>query len=195
MGRLIISVLSALFIAVIPIEAQSTKLSKDKSLSSKVSNIWNKAKDDVSDATHKVKRGIGIKDDHVDEIKIDGVYYMTIYTTNVYKSADAQTLKAACEELFKARYPQVAVLTEAIPQEDWLTEPLKKNGEVVGYVESVYCYILAKDGGDGYINAKFMFQKYKEVGKTFAPVESKWPNWERTDIIPNAVYAKLIEKL
>lgn len=195
MGRLIISVLSALFIAVIPIEAQSTKSSKDKSLSSKVSSIWNKAKDDVSDATHKVKRGIGIKDDHVDEIKIDGVYYMTIYTTNVYKRTDAQTLKAACEELFKARYPQAVVLTEAIPQEDWLTEPLKKNGEVVGYVESVYCYILAKDGGDGYINAKFMFQKYKDVGKTFARVESKWPNWERTDIIPNAVYAKLIEKL
>lgn len=195
MGRFIISVLSALFIAVIPIEAQSTKSSKDKSLSSKVSSIWNKAKDDVSDATHKVKRGIGIKDDHVDEIKIDGVYYMTIYTTNVYKSTDAQTLKAACEELFKARYPQAVVLTEAIPQEDWLTEPLKKNGEVVGYVESVYCYILAKDGGDGYINAKFMFQKYKDVGKTFARVESKWPNWERTDIIPNAVYAKLIEKL
>lgn len=195
MGRFIISVLSALFIAVIPIEAQSTKSSKDKSLSSKVSSIWNKAKDDVSDATHKVKRGIGIKDDHVDEIKIDGVYYMTIYTTNVYKRTDAQTLKAACEELFKARYPQAVVLTEAIPQEDWLTEPLKKNGEVVGYVESVYCYILAKDGGDGYINAKFMFQKYKDVGKTFARVESKWPNWERTDIIPNAVYAKLIEKL
>jgi len=195
MRRLIFSVLSAFFIAVVPVQAQSTKSSKNKSLSSKVSTIWNKAKENVSDATHKVKRGIGIKDDHVDEIKIDGVYYMTIYTTNVYKSADAQTLKAACEELFKARYPQAVVLTEAIPQEDWLTEPLKKNGQVVGYVEAVYCYILAKDGGDGYINAKFMFQKYKDVGKTFGPVEKKWPSWERTDIIPNAVYGKLIEKL
>ncbi|MCH4147108.1 MAG: teichoic acid biosynthesis protein B [Prevotella sp.] len=194
MKRLIFMVLSALLIAIVPAKAQSTKSSKNKSLSEKVSGIWHKAKANVSDATKKVKEGIGIKSRPEDEIKIDGTYYMPLYTTNLYKKSETQTLKADCEKLFKARYPQAVVLTEAIPQTDWLTEPLETSDKIIGYFESLYCYILAKDGGDGYINAKFVFQKYKEVGKTFSPVVNMWPNWMRTDIFPNKVYQKLIEE-
>ena len=119
---------------------------------------------------------------------------MPIYSVNLYKEDEGQELKQACEKAFKARYPQAVIVANAIPQEGWLTDAVKQNKVVVGYSETLYCYILAKDGTDGYINAKFVFQRYKKVGDSYAPVSGKWGSWERTDAIPNAVYKQLIDK-
>ena len=50
---------------------------------------------------------------------------------------------------------------------------------------------LAKDGNDGYVNARFKFQRQKEVGRQYEHVANCWPLWERTDVIPMAAYEKL----
>lgn len=194
MKKVLISLAVMLLAFAVPSGAQTKKSQENKSLRSQVSGLWKKTKNGVVDATHKVGDAIGFNDGKVDETEIDGTYYMPLYTTNLYKKDEAKSLKVMCEKQFKARYAQAVVLSEAIPQTDWLTEPVKKNDEVIGYMETMFCYILAKDGGDGYINARFVFQKYRDVGATYSPVKDKWPKWERTDILTNNVYAKLSEK-
>ena len=65
---------------------------------------------------------------------------------------------------------------------------------MTGYVQTLYCYVLAKDGDDGYVNARFVFQRQKEVGQQYEHVDGRWPLWERTDVIPMATYEQLKAK-
>ena len=58
----------------------------------------------------------------------------------------------------------------------------------------MYCYAIAQDGEEGYINAKFTFQRYREVGGEYQPLQEKWPKWERTDVLSDKVYNKLLTK-
>lgn len=194
MKKTVFAIFAAMCMVAIPVSGQTGKAAKKKTLKENVDGIWNQMKSDATDASQKVKGALGFEDCHVDEIKIDGTYYMPIYSVNLYKKDGGQDLKQACEEAFKARYPQAVVVARAIPQEDWLTESVKQNKVVVGYSETLYCYILAKDGTDGYINAKFVFQRYKKVGGSYAPLSGKWPSWERTDAIPNTAYKQLIDR-
>ena len=194
MKKTVFAIFAAMCMVAIPASGQTGKAAKKKTLKENVNGIWNQMKSDATDASQKVKGALGFEDSHVDEIKIDGTYYMPIYSVNLYKKDGGQDLKQTCEEAFKARYPQAVVVARAIPQEDWLTESVKQNKVVVGYSETLYCYILAKDGTDGYINAKFVFQRYKKVGGSYAPLSGKWPSWERTDAIPNTAYKQLIDR-
>lgn len=194
MKKAAFAIFAAMCMVATSASGQTGKAAKNKTLKENVNGIWNQMKSDATDASQKVKGALGLEDRHVDEIKIDGAYYMPIYSVNLYKKEEGEALKLACEKAFKARYPQAVVVAKAIPQEDWLTEPVKQNKAVVGYSETLYCYILAKDGTDGYINAKFEFRRYKKVGDSYAPVSGKWPSWERTDAIPNTVYKQLIDK-
>jgi hypothetical protein len=54
--------------------------------------------------------------------------------------------------------------------------------------------VLAKDGDDGYVNARFMFQRQKEVGKQYEHIVNRWPLWENTDVIPASTYEVLKTK-
>ena len=54
--------------------------------------------------------------------------------------------------------------------------------------------LFAQDGEEGYINAKFTFQRYREVGGEYQPLQEKWPKWERTDVLSDKVYNKLLTK-
>lgn len=193
MRKIAFAVFAVMCMVANPVSGQTGKTAKKKTLKENMDSIWNQMKSDATDASQKVRGALGFEDRHVDETKIDGTYYMPVYSVNLYKKEDGQSLKLACEKAFKARYPQAVIMTEAIPQEDWLTESVKKEKVVVGYSETLYCYILAKDGAEGYINAKFVFQRYKKVGGSYAPVAGKWPSWERTDAVPNAVYKQLTD--
>ena len=62
------------------------------------------------------------------------------------------------------------------------------------YVKMLYCYIVAKDGEDGYINARFSFRMTKKVGKSWQNDDANWPLWERTDVLVPSVYEKLKER-
>ena len=54
--------------------------------------------------------------------------------------------------------------------------------------------IIAKDGNEGFVNAKFVFERQKKVGDATMDNLVKWPLWIRTDVLPNEVYAKLLKK-
>jgi hypothetical protein len=68
---------------------------------------------------------------------------------------------------------------------------VKKDGIIVGYRETMYCYVLGQDGGDGYINMKFTFQRYKDVGKSYTNVKGVWPMLSRINIIPKSAFGEL----
>ena len=183
-----------LLLFAMPVSAQNQNKEGKQTVSSKVTEIWDKTKAGIQETAQKINDAIGL-DDKAGEVNIKGVYYMPLYEVSLYADLDeAKNLKSSCEVLFKQKYPNIEILSEAIPQKTWLSETVKKNGVVVGYRQYLYCYIIAKDGTEGYINAKFAFEKYRDAGKEFTAVQGKWPKWERTDVIPNAAYDALKAK-
>ena len=88
----------------------------------------------------------------------------------------------------------MTIQSVVVPQQEWLSDTYKKNNKVTGYVQTLYCYVLAKDGDDGYVNARFMFQRQKEVGKQYEHIANRWPLWEKTDVIPASTYEVLKTK-
>lgn len=183
--------LGALLLPAVPTMAQTA--SGKGGVGKKAAKVWTKAKKSVTDAGHAIGRAVGLENKD-DLIRVKGEYYMPLYTVNLYKQDDADKYKTACGRLFLRKYPQADVQTVALPQTDWLSETVEKEGAVVGYLQTMYCYIVARDGTDGYINAKFVFQRYRDVGKNFMDIPEKWPLWERTDVLPMAVYRKLLKK-
>ena len=103
----------------------------------------------------------------------------------------AEKFKKTSEKLFAKKYPHTNIVSVTIPQEGWVSESVKDGSKVIGYLQYMYCYVLAKDGDDGYINARFSFQRYKDVGKEYGIVNGRWPKWDRTDVIPLPVYNEL----
>ena len=79
-------------------------------------------------------------------------------------------------------------------KDKWVVDEIdnvKKDGIIVGYRETMYCYVLGQDGGDGYINMKFTFQRYKDVGKSYTNVKGVWPMLSRINIIPKSAFGEL----
>ena len=133
-------------------------------------------------------------DNTKDLIRIKGYYYMPIYNINLYKGTEAKTFRQECVNLFATKYPKAEILSVALPQTDWLHETVKKKRVIVGFVESMYCYIIAKDDNDGYINARFCYKRYKDVGDSYGPLVEYWPKWERSDYLTPQLYRTLLTK-
>lgn len=156
-----------------------------------VAKIWDKTKQGIKNS------GTAIGDElsyRPGEYRVNGTFYMPLYDTNLYKGNDGGGMRELCRNSFNKRYPQALIQTCVIPQTEWLTEEVKKEDKTVGYLSSMYCYIIARDGADGYINARFLFQAYRKVGQTAYAVAGKWPLWERTDVMPVKDYKKLKKK-
>ena len=170
-----------------------TNNDQDESLASKVSTLVKKAKSSMQRAGKRLEKVIGIneKGREGDEVKIGGTYYMPIYGLNIYNGKEADKFRKTCEKAFTKKYPSATILSTTIPQEGWVSETVKDGSKVVGYLQYLYCYVLAKDGDDGYINARFSFQRYKDVGKDYGSVNGKWPHWDRTDVLTRSVYEEL----
>lgn len=194
MKKTLLMLLAALCLPAMTASAQTQKKQEKKSMKENVSEAWSRVKDDVSQTSSNVASSLGFGNGHVDEKRIYGTYYMTIYDTNLYTGSDGQQLRLECERAFKQRYPKSVVMSVAIPQIGWLVEDIKEKKNVIGYRETLYCFIMARDGNDGYINAKFVFQRYRKAGDTYEPIDGKWPEWQRTDIIPNKAYSRLAKK-
>lgn len=149
-----------------------------------------------------IKRGIQKTGDSLNEllgydssrdktlVEIDGVMYMPVYTTNRF-TADSTGMYVACRADFMRRYSHANVISTVIPQETWDDTVIKDNKKVVMYKRSVWCYVLAKDGEDGYINARYAFKQLRKPGQKWLTPEGYWPKFERADAIPNAHYKKL----
>ena len=177
--------------------AQTSTSNKTESLGSKISRILNRARKSANKAGKQVGYTLDA-DGHLnkenDLIKVSGLYYMPLYTVNLYQGKEAAEFRETVRKKFMEKYPQTKLQTVVIPQTDWLHEPVEKGDVIVGYLQTMYCYAIAQDGEEGYINAKFTFQRYREVGGEYQPLQEKWPKWERTDVLSDKVYNKLLTK-
>ncbi len=130
-----------------------------------------------------------------DLVKVNGDYYMPLYSVNLYKGDDGKGFREQCLRLFKAYYKDAKVTSVALPQTAWLTAAAVKNGKTIGYTQTMYCYIIAEDGHGSYINARFAYKRYKDAGGKYAFLSDYSPKWERTDEhISASVYSKLLKK-
>ena len=175
----------------------TSKDGNNDSLGGKVEQVFNETKTSMENAGHKFGDAIGFEDrlnPESDYIRISGYNYMPLYSVNIYSGSDANNFRNECRRQFVSRYKSAVVQSVAIPQIDWVSEPVKKDGKITGYIQTIFCYVIARDGSDGYINAKFVFQRYKNVGETFQDLKDKWPKWEKTDVMTSKIYNKLLSK-
>lgn len=197
MKRYIISASLLLCSCMCTVSAQTSTSNKTESLGSKISRILNRARKSANKAGKQVGYTLDA-DGHLnkenDLIKVSGLYYMPLYTVNLYQGKEAAEFRETVRKKFMEKYPQTKLQTVVIPQTDWLHEPVEKGDVIVGYLQTMYCYVIAQDGEEGYINAKFTFQRYREVGGEYQPLQEKWPKWERTDVLSDKVYNKLLTK-
>ena len=189
MKRIIVMMLTVVAIAM-PSSAQMTKKDTGNGpLSERVSKFWKKTKKTLDQAADQVRKEFDATNSGLR--KVNGSFYMNIYDTNIYKGEDVDELCRLCRKEFSEKYPNVDIRSCAIPQTDWETETVKKEEKVTGYSQTLFCYILGRDGNEGFINAKFVFERQKNVGGT-TMTRIKWPLWIRTDVLTNEVYQKLI---
>lgn len=164
----------------------------------KVSKFLKKTKKNLEQAGHELGDAIGFEDRigvKSDLVKVNGSFYMPLYSTDLYKGEDALTYRNTCTQLFRKKYPKVNILSVAIPQKEWVLETVEKDDELVGYQRTLHCFIIARDGDEGYVNAKFTYQQYRNVGQEFQNVKDWWPKWERTDFMTNSVYEQLLRSV
>ena len=174
-------------------DAQMTKKDTGNGpLKERVSNFWEKTKKSLDKAAEKVSNDLSSENDGLRRIK--GKYYMNIYDTNIYKGEDCDQLREMCQREFAAKYPSVKIRCCVIPQTDWNTETVETDGTVTGYAQTLFCYILGKDGNEGFINAKFVFERQKKVGEPYMNTRVKWPLWIRTDVLTNEVAEQLMTR-
>jgi len=195
-------VLMAAFLPTVtlPVGAQNNKNNQQETLVGKVSKLWKDAKKQIDKTGKDIGEKIGFdelasKKHEADLIEVDGMKYMPIYNFDLFMSghaADDAELVRLSREAFTKRYPNAKILYAVVPQKDWLNTVLKNGDSVVGYRREAYCFIVAKDGSDGYLNARFLFSAERVAGGEYVKSNS-WPRWERTDVIPSHVYPKLIK--
>lgn len=167
-----------------------------QSVSQKMGNALGNAQSEAVSLSHKVGNFLGLDDRTVnndDLYRVKGQYYAPIYDVNLFGGKDSAQMRGTCRQLFEARYPQAEIMSVALPQVDWVEEPIVKNKQVVGYMQTMYCYILARDVQSGYINAKFSFKRYRDVGGEFELLPEYYPMWERTDYLTEKVFQKLVK--
>ena len=159
-------------------QSEMQKADSTETFGQAVSRIWKNTKQGIKDS------GQAIADEfshRPGEYRVNGTFYMPLYDTNLYKGEDGEKMRDTCYMMFYKRYPQALVPTCVLPQPE-------------GYVSTMYCYVIARDGAEGYLNARFVFKTYKEAGKKPVIMDDSWPKWERTDVIPANDYKKLKEK-
>lgn len=169
---------------------------KKKTFEEKVSKFVKQTKKELEQAGHELGDAIGFDDrlySKSDLLRVNGSYYMPLYSTDMYKGDSALAFRTQCTKLFRQKYPKVSIQSVTIPQKEWVLETVEKGVELVGYQRTLHCFIIARDGEEGYVNAKFTYRQYKNVGQEFQNVKGWWPKWERTDFMTNSVYEQLLK--
>lgn len=189
--RLVLVLMAGMMLAA-PANAQSDKARKvGKDIQNAVSDFWKKAKKGVNNTVEAISDELS--SDTVGVKYIDGNRYMRIYDTNLYRESDAAELLGLCRKEFSKSYPQAKIISCVIPQQKWENLPVRKNGDIVSYKFRLYCYVLAKDGNECYINARYRFEKSKDIGKSIVKNEERWPEQVRVNALTNDVYEQLIK--
>jgi hypothetical protein len=177
----------------LPMNAQVYK-ETDKSVKTRITELYGHARKGVQKAGKDISDFLGFESrKDSDLVEIDGVKYMPLYTRNLFY-ADSTGMLAECRKAFKARYPKARILSVAIPQKSWIETAVKDDDRIVAYKRLAYCFVLAADGSDGYINAKYSFKGMREPGQEWVMPKEYWPHFEKADAIPNIHYKELKEK-
>lgn len=177
----------------LPMNAQVYK-ETDKSVKARITELYGHARKGVQKAGKDISDFLGFESKKdSDLVEIDGVKYMPLYTRNLFY-ADSTGMLAECRKAFKARYPKARILSVAIPQKSWIETAVKDDDRIVAYKRLAYCFVLAADGSDGYINAKYSFKGMREPGQEWVTPKEYWPHFEKADAIPNIHYKELKEK-
>lgn len=163
---------------------------KKPTIAEKTSKIWNNAKSKVNNTTKAIKEQLGIDNEKKAQLRAK---YMPVYTENKYKDENGNELMQLCRKMFYERYTNSYIQSVVIPTEDWSTSTVENEGNIEGYLQTLYCYILAKDGTVGYINAEFTIQRLKSPGGAYDKVSGRWPEMSRVDIIPEEDFKELAE--
>ncbi len=175
-----------------PANAQSEKARKmGKDIQNAVTDFWKKAKKGVNNTVEAISDELS--SDTVGVKYIDGNRYMRVYDTNLYKESDAKELQDLCRKQFAASYPQAKIISCVIPQQKWENIPVRRNGDIVSYKYRLYCYVLAKDGDDGYINVRYRFEKTKQIGHAVQKNTERWPEEVCVNALTNDVYERLVK--
>ena len=182
MKQKITMVLAALLFAA-PIRAQT----EAESISEAAADLWKVTRQTVKKQSRRVKEEIN----GGDLLNVDGRNYMRVYDMNLYADSDAREMRETCMKAFAEKYPSVKIVAAVIPQDGWTQTTTNSFGRVSKYVKTLYCYVLGKDGDDGYINARFSYRQVKKVGQEWLMDDANWPLWERTDVLTSEVYGKL----
>lgn len=197
MNRKLILILTSIFLFGTPAGFAQDKKENKENTDQKISSIIKKAQKELEEFGHQLGDAIGFEDrldKDKDRIYVEGAWYMPIYSTNLYKGQEKSRFQSLCKEQFLSKYPKLRITSVAIPQTNWITEPIKKNGKTAGYRQFLYCFILAKDGNEGYVNAKFLFEKTRNAGEEYQIMKDKYPLWLKTDIVPKDVYDKIVHR-
>ena len=129
MKRYIISASLLLCSCMCTVSAQTSTSNKTESLGSKISRILNRARKSANKAGKQVGYTLDA-DGHLnkenDLIKVSGLYYMPLYTVNLYQGKEAAEFRETVRKKFMEKYPQTKLQTVVIPQTDWLHEPVDK---------------------------------------------------------------------
>lgn len=169
---------------------------KKKTFEEKISKFVKQTKKELEQAGHELGDAIGFDDrlySKSDLLRVNGSYYMPLYSTDMYKGDSALAFRTQCTKLFRQKYPKANILSVAIPQKDWTLEKIERDDEIVGYRKTLHCFIIARDGDEGYINAKFTYSQSKKVGHDFVRSVAEWPKWERADVLTTSVYQQLLK--
>ena len=125
MKRYIISASLLLCSCMCTVSAQTSTSNKTESLGSKISRILNRARKSANKAGKQVGYTLDA-DGHLnkenDLIKVSGLYYMPLYTVNLYQGKEAAEFRETVRKKFMEKYPQTKLQTVVIPQTDWLHE-------------------------------------------------------------------------
>lgn len=138
--------------------------------------------------------GFNLSDEErIEEVKVGGVKYMRLHTVNLFEGDD-EGMAVRSREEFLRRYPRCTVVAVAIPQQKWKDVAQKEDGKIVAYTRKADCYVLGKDGKDGYINVLFSFRCTRKPGGEWVRPAEYWPRLVRVDAIPNVHFEELNHK-
>ncbi len=173
-----------------PLQAQVYK-DVDKTPKERLDDFLGETEQGMKKAGKTIGDFLGINSKtETDEVEVDGVRYMPLHTVNVFY-ADSTGMIERCRTDFARRYPRATILSVAIPQETWTETVVKENKRITAYKRTAYCYVLGRDGADGYINARYVFRQQRKPGNRWVSPASSWPGFERADAIPNIHFSKL----
>lgn len=197
MNRRIMTIMAVALLATgMPANAQTENTQQTETFGERFTRLAKKTVKEMEKAGHSLGDAIGFDDrvnpeEDADSVKIGGTYYMPLYTVNLYKGTDARVYTDQCRSMFQMKYPEAKIQTVVLPQKEWVATTVKRGNKVVQYLQTMYCYVLAKDGEDGYINARFSFTRVKQPGSSYKHAVGGWPKWERTDVIPMEDYVQM----